>query len=165
MCGICGIINKEYQPLPSINAFVEVMNKLIAHRGPDGEGAWIHPGKFLGFGHRRLSIIDLSTGDQPMRDPYGNWVTYNGEIYNYIELRKELGIDQFTTTSDTEVILYAYRKWGKDCVKHFRGMFSFALWDEQKKQLFCARDRLGIKPFYYHQNGVDFYFASEVKAL
>ena len=165
MCGICGVINKKMHQLPSVSATVEVMNRLIAHRGPDGEGIWIHPDEFLGFGHRRLSIIDLSTGDQPMRDQYGNWIIYNGEVYNYIELRKEIGSDQFKTTSDTEVILLAYRKWGKDCVNHFRGMFSFALWDEENKQLFCARDRFGIKPFYYYENGPIFYFASEVKAI
>jgi len=165
MCGICGVINKKMQQLPSVQATVDVMNRLIAHRGPDGEGIWIHPNEFLGFGHRRLSIIDLSTGDQPMRDQYGNWITYNGEIYNYIELREEIGSDQFKTASDTEVILMAYRKWGKDCVNHFRGMFSFALWDEENKQLFCARDRFGIKPFCYYENGPNFYFASEVKAI
>ena len=141
------------------------MNELIAHRGPDGEGMWVHENGFVGFGHRRLSIIDLATGDQPMKDAYGNWITYNGEIYNYIELRKEIGEDQFSTTSDTEVILQAYRKWGKECVKHFRGMFAFVLWDQQNQQIFCARDHFGIKPFYIYQQGSNLYFASEVKAL
>jgi asparagine synthase (glutamine-hydrolysing) len=112
-----------------------------------------------------LSIIDLVTGSQPMADDSGNWITYNGEIYNYIEVRDELGAGQFQTTSDTEVILRSYQKWGQECVQHFRGMFSFALWDEREKLLFCARDRFGIKPFYYHQDGPLFYFASEPKAL
>jgi asparagine synthase (glutamine-hydrolysing) len=95
----------------------------------------------------------------------GNWITYNGEIYNYIELRNELGPDKFKTTSDTEVILRAYEKWGADCVKHLRGMFAFALWDQATNSLFCARDRFGIKPFYYTVVGNTFYFASEIKAL
>ena len=141
------------------------MNRLLRHRGPDGEGLWQHPDRYVGFAHRRLKIIDLSTGDQPMTDAAGNWVTYNGEIYNYIELREELGVENFKTTSDTEVILHAYRKWGLDCVNHLRGMFAFALWDESRKELFCARDRFGIKPFYYTVVDDDFYFASEVKAL
>lgn len=141
------------------------MNRLLRHRGPDGEGLWQHPDRYVGFAHRRLKIIDLSTGDQPMTDAAGNWVTYNGEIYNYIELREELGVENFKTTSDTEVILHAYRKWGLDCVNHLRGMFAFALWDESRKELFCGRDRFGIKPFYYTVVDDDFYFASEVKAL
>jgi asparagine synthase (glutamine-hydrolysing) len=141
------------------------MNTLQHHRGPDGEGIWQHPQGYVGFAHRRLSIIDLQTGGQPMSDGAGNWVTYNGEIYNYIELRAELGSENFVTSSDTEVILHAYRKWGVDCVNHFRGMFAFALWDEANQVLFCARDRFGIKPFYYTIVGNVFYFASEVKAL
>jgi len=141
------------------------MERLIAHRGPDGVGSWRHEGDFVGFTHRRLAIIDLVSGDQPMRDPAGNWIVYNGEVYNYIELRSELGLDDFHTTSDTEVILAAYRRWGADCVDHLRGMFAFAIWDEQQQRLFCARDRFGIKPFYYAQVGDVFYFASEVKAL
>jgi len=100
-----------------------------------------------------------------MGDGSGNIIVHNGEIYNYLELRKELGEEYFKTSSDTEVILHAYRKWGKDCVDHFRGMFSFALWDEENSTLFCARDRFGIKPFYYTTSGNIFYFASEIKAL
>ncbi len=141
------------------------MNALQRHRGPDGEGIWQHPRGMVGFAHRRLSIIDLATGQQPMRDAGGNWVAYNGEIYNYQELRAELGVESFTTRSDTEVILHAYRKWGHDCVNHFRGMFAFALWDESTHTLFCARDRFGIKPFYYTVVDGVFYFASETKAL
>src|SRR6185295_1545474 len=137
----------------------------LRHRGPDGEGRWLHANEHVGFAHRRLSIIDLSTGDQPMRHGPGNWITYNGEIYNYIELRDELGREQFQTTSDTEVILQAYQKWGIECVNHLRGMFAFALWDEKKQTLICARDRFGIKPFYYATVDDVFYFASEPKAL
>jgi len=141
------------------------MNALQAHRGPDGEGIWLHPRQHVGFGHRRLSIIDLESGQQPMRGPDGNWITYNGEVYNYIELRNEIGAEQFTTHSDTEVVLQAYRKWGADCVNHFSGMFAFALWDETRQELFCARDPFGIKPFYYTIVGDVFYCASEAKAL
>ncbi len=141
------------------------MNELLRHRGPDGEGIWRHPDGHVGFAHRRLSIIDLSTGNQPMTDDCGNWLVFNGEIYNYRELRRELGIENFRTTSDTEVILQAYRRWGEECVRHFRGMFAFALWDEANQTLFCARDHFGIKPFYYTMVGKTLYFASEIKAL
>lgn len=141
------------------------MNTLQAHRGPDGEGIWVHPRRVVGLAHRRLSIIDIDSGSQPMMDEGGNWIAFNGEIYNYIELRRELGEELFRTHSDTEVILQAYRKWGEDCVSHFRGMFAFALWDEARQALFCARDRFGIKPFYFlNHNGV-WRFASEIKAL
>jgi asparagine synthase (glutamine-hydrolysing) len=141
------------------------MNVLQQHRGPDGEGVWQHPRQHVGLAHRRLSIIDLTSGQQPMHDRAGNWITYNGEIYNYLELRDELGPQQFVTTSDTEVILHAYRRWGVDCVTHLRGMFAFALWDEARQTLFCARDRFGIKPFYYTVVGDVCYFTSEAKAL
>lgn len=165
MCGIAGVMNLSSGHIPDLKTHLNVMNNLLQHRGPDDKGIWLHEQRNVGFAHRRLSIIDLSTGNQPMSDRGGNHVTYNGEIYNYIELRKELGKENFETTSDTEVILHAYRKWGRDCVSHFRGMFAFALWDEQKQELFCARDRFGIKPFYYITIRDEFYFASEVKAL
>lgn len=151
--------------IPNLGRRIGVMNDLLRHRGPDGEGSWQHERGCVGLAHRRLSIIDLSTGDQPMKDEAGNWITYNGEVYNYIELREELGAENFKTSSDTEVVLAAYRRWGKDCVTHLRGMFAFALWDEARQELFCARDRFGIKPFYYTTAGDNFYFASEVKAL
>lgn len=166
MCGIAGLMSLSLEPIPDVALGLKAMNQLLRHRGPDGEGEWIHPHQHLGLAHRRLSIIDLTTtGDQPMTDRAGNWIVFNGEIYNYIELRQELGLQNFVSTSDTEVILFAYRKWGADCVNHFRGMFAFALWDETNQTLFCARDRFGIKPFYYMINGKIFYFASEVKAL
>jgi asparagine synthase (glutamine-hydrolysing) len=166
MCGIAGLIHLADESIPDLNRRLEVMNYLLRHRGPDGQGMWQHPHRHTGFTHRRLSIIDLSpNAGQPMHDYAGNWLTYNGEIYNYLELRDELGPENFVTNSDTEVILHAYRRWGPDCVNHFRGMFAFALWDETNQVLFCARDHFGIKPFYYTVVDNVFYFASEVKAL
>ena len=166
MCGIAGICSVNGQPYPALARHLGIMNDLIRHRGPDGEGIWHHEKDTLGFAHRRLSIIDLSVAaSQPMTDRQGNWIVYNGEIYNYRELRDELGSQNFSTHSDTEVILLAYRRWGKECVNHLRGMFAFALWDEQQQSLFCARDRFGIKPFYMAVVQDTFYFASEIKAL
>jgi len=165
MCGIAGAVKLKHEPISGLGHSLQVMNTLQQHRGPDGEGKWTHPNQHVGFAHRRLAIIDLVTGAQPMNDGAGNWVTYGGEIYNYIELRNELGPENFVTTSDTEVILHAYRKWGAACVNHLRGMFAFALWDEENSTLFCARDRFGIKPFYYTILDGVLYFASEIKAL
>ncbi len=167
MCGIAGLASLDSKPIDGLERSLAAMGRLIAHRGPDGAGFWAHPGRHAGLAHRRLSIIDLSeAASQPMRSPSGNWIAYNGEIYNYIELRQTLsGSYRFKTSSDTEVILAAYEKWGDDCVSHFRGMFAFALWDERNSRLFCARDRFGIKPFYYIKTGSLFAFASEPKAL
>ena len=165
MCGIGGAVSLSLGPLPNAQGTVDLMNDLLRHRGPDGEATWVHDHGVAAFAHRRLAIIDLDSGDQPMTDGGGNWVTHNGEIYNYIELRGLLGKDRFHTSSETEVILRAYRQWGEGCLERLRGMFSFALWDEETQTLFAARDRFGIKPFYYAVvNGV-LYFASEVKAL
>jgi asparagine synthase (glutamine-hydrolysing) len=141
------------------------MNTLQAHRGPDGEGLWMHAHTMAGFAHRRLSIIDLQTGAQPIGTESGNWIVYNGELYNYIELREEIGANHFRTASDTEVVLRAYEKWGEDALPRLRGMFAFAIWDERQGKLFCARDRFGIKPFYYAVVNEIFYFSSEIKAL
>jgi asparagine synthase (glutamine-hydrolysing) len=165
MCGIAGAIDLAGGPIPDLGRRLAVMNDLQAHRGPDGQAIWRHERDHVGFAHRRLSIIDLSTGDQPIGDGAGSWISYNGEIYNYIELRSELGGAGFRTTSDTEVALRAYQHWGTDCVNHFRGMFAFSVWDEQTQTLFCARDRFGIKPLYYTEVDGVFYFASEIKAL
>jgi asparagine synthase (glutamine-hydrolysing) len=165
MCGIAGTINLDSQKIPELSRRLQVMNDLQKHRGPDGEGIWQHQLEHVGFGHRRLSIIDLTSGSQPMKGPGGTCITFNGEIYNFIELRQELGTELFVTTSDTETILHAYQKWGHGCVTKLQGMFAFALWDEANSVLFCARDRFGIKPFYYTLVGNTFYFASEVKAL
>ena len=165
MCGIGAILNLDMTPVEALEPRLAVMNRLLAHRGPDGEGVWTHAHGHVGFAHRRLEIIDLTTGDQPMRDEGGNWITYNGEIYNYVELRKEIGENEFRTTSDTEVVLRAYRKWGPACVERLRGMFAFAIWDESEGRLFCARDRFGIKPLYYTVVDGTFLCASEAKAL
>ena len=165
MCGIGGVFSLSSEPIEGLAKRLKIINHLLRHRGPDGEGVWQHEHDKVGFSHRRLSIIDLSSGAQPMCDDGNNWITFNGEIYNYIELRDELAPQQFKTTSDTEVILYAFRKWGEDCVNHLRGMFAFALWDDKEQALFCARDRFGVKPFYYTVLGGAFYFASEAKAL
>jgi asparagine synthase (glutamine-hydrolysing) len=165
MCGIGVILNLDSKPVGALTPRLELMNRLLAHRGPDGEGKWVHDRGQVGFAHRRLEIIDLETGQQPMHDGAGNWITYNGEIYNYVELRRELGEDNFRTTSDTEVVLRAYRRWGPACVERLRGMFAFAIWDESEEQLFCARDRFGIKPFAYALHDGVFHGASEAKAL
>lgn len=166
MCGISGILSLDNKKVNALGSSVELMNRMQKHRGPDGQKSWLHNDEIIGFGHQRLSIIDLSTGDQPMTDESGNTICYNGEIYNYIELKNELKAGySFKTSSDTEVILAAYQKWGEDCVNHLRGMFAFALWDEKKHKLFCARDRFGIKPFYYTVHKGIFYFSSEAKTL
>lgn len=167
MCGIAGICSLGETRIGNLPRKLAAMSSLIAHRGPDGDGEWMSPDARAGFVHRRLAIIDLSPGGaQPMHAPNGTVITYNGEIYNYIELRDELSAYwNFRSTSDTEVILAAYERWGEDCVSHLRGMFAFVIWDERKHKLFAARDRFGIKPFYHtEQNGV-LYFASEAKAL
>jgi asparagine synthase (glutamine-hydrolysing) len=165
MCGIAGVFHPA-GAVPLLDERLALMNELQQHRGPDGHGMWAHPLRHVGFAHRRLSIIDVApTGAQPMSDGEGNWITYNGEIYNYLELRRELGEESFRSHSDTEVILRAYRRWGTDCLSRLRGMFAFAIWDEQQQMLFCARDRFGIKPFYYAECDGAFHFASEIKAL
>lgn len=166
MCGISGVVSLDGQAVPAIAERLQRMNDIQAHRGPDGEGRWVHPFGMVGLAHRRLSIIDLTTGAQPMRDAIsGCVITYNGEVYNYRELRDELGAAQFKTTSDTEVILRAWLRWGAACVERLRGMFAFSIWDSRTDTLFCARDRFGVKPFYYTQQGGLFHFASEAKAL
>jgi asparagine synthase (glutamine-hydrolysing) len=165
MCGIGGALSLGVDAIPALDATLGAMNRIQRHRGPDGHGSWRDAAGRIGLAHRRLSIIDLNTGDQPMTDEGGNVVIFNGEIYNYIELRQELGLDHFRTTSDTEVILHAYRRWGTECVTRFRGMFAFALWDAERQLLFAARDRFGIKPFYSTINNGILYFSSEAKAL
>src|SRR5262245_21874467 len=117
MCGIAGILNTRLDHVPGLEPGLPAMQCLLRHRGPDGEGAWVHANGHAGFAHQWLSIIDLSaSGAQPMTDGAGNWITYNGEIYNYLELRQELGEENFVGHSDTEVILRAWRRWGRDCV-------------------------------------------------
>ena len=166
MCGIAGFLPSESVCAERINSVIKIMNHMQAHRGPDDRGLWIDKDAKIGLGHVRLSIIDLFKGHQPMvAESSGLVIVYNGEIYNYIELRQTLGIEKFKTTSDTETILRAYEKWGRNCVDHFRGMFAFAIWDKKKDTLFCARDRFGIKPFYFAETKEGFFFASEAKAL
>lgn len=164
MCGIAGAFSTESENLNERD--ISAMCEAIAHRGPDGQG--IHIRGQAALGHRRLAILDLTeNGRQPMRlgDRYA--ITYNGEIYNYLELRKELEAlgHPFHTGTDTEVLLHAYTEWGIDCLRRFNGMFSFALVDFETRRVFMARDRLGVKPLYYFRDAQTFVFASEIKAL
>ncbi|MBL7924694.1 MAG: asparagine synthase (glutamine-hydrolyzing) [Bacteroidia bacterium] len=164
MCGIAGFIDASLKHAER-GELLEKMLQAIAHRGPDARGK--HVDGPVALGHNRLSIIDLSAdGNQPMQRGR-NYIVYNGEVYNYRELRKSLETEgyAFSTQSDTEVILAAYERYGTDCVQHFVGMWAFALWDGEQQHLFCSRDRFGIKPFYYLLQGGRFYFGSEYKAL
>ncbi|MBM4133215.1 MAG: asparagine synthase (glutamine-hydrolyzing) [Nitrospira sp.] len=190
MCGIAGIVQVNAQPVDA--AVLEALTSSLAHRGPDGEGYVLLarggagkpiaatgplsdslrsvPREYsVGFGHRRLAILDRSPlGHQPMSCDRGDlWLTYNGEIYNYLEIRQILQQRgwSFRSMGDAEVLLYAYKEWGEDCLRQLNGMFAFALWDAREQTLFCARDRFGIKPFYYRWDGDRFCFASEIKAL
>jgi asparagine synthase (glutamine-hydrolysing) len=165
MCGIAGAMHTRGEPVPDLDRRLAVMSGLIHHRGPDDARTWVHERRHVGFAHRRLSIIDLECGQQPMSDEAGRWITYNGEVYNYPELRTEIGAHGFRTASDTEVVLRAHGRWGTESLGRLRGMFAYALWDEQSQELVCARDRFGIKPFYYVVVDDVFYFASEAKAL
>lgn len=165
MCGIAGAYSTNSDRVPKLDQSLAIMAKLQAHRGPDGQGEWTSRDGRVGFAHQRLSIIDLESGSQPMIDDAGNVICFNGEIYNYIELKEELKGEKFYTHSDTEVILAAYRVWGEDFVRKLRGMFAFAIWDEKRQRLFCARDQFGIKPFNYAVVNGALYFASEAKAL
>jgi asparagine synthase (glutamine-hydrolysing) len=167
MCGIAGMASIDGKPITRLAPSLAVLDRLLAHRGPDGNGAWISPARSVGLAHRRLAIIDLSdAAQQPMAAPGPTAITYNGEIYNYLELRAELSPGwKFRSNSDTEAILAAYDRYDTGCLDRLRGMFAFALWDERRRRLFCARDRFGIKPFYYALVGTRFIFASEAKAL
>jgi asparagine synthase (glutamine-hydrolysing) len=188
VCGIAGIVSLQDRPVDP--AVLQRMNDRQVHRGPDGEGfllGWVQSGGFahailphtrqwdgrapirVALGHRRLAILDLSDrGLQPMSaGDLRVWIVFNGEIYNHRELRTELATRGygFTSRTDTEVLLAAYREWGEACLARLQGMFAFAIWDEIHGRLFCARDRLGIKPFYYATPPGAFTFASEMKAL
>jgi asparagine synthase (glutamine-hydrolysing) len=163
MCGISGVLDLNQNPIPNLRRSLRVLNDLLAHRGPDGEGQWLHRNEHIGFAHRRLSIVDFEGGSQPMTDGSGNWIVFNGEVYNHRELA--LSFDDLRSRSDTEVILRGYRKWGLDIFRRLRGMFSIAIWDEAEQKLVCARDPFGIKPFYFTTIGEIFVFASEAKAL
>jgi asparagine synthase (glutamine-hydrolysing) len=166
MCGIGGKLffdrSRSVDP-----ALLERMNRILAHRGPDDAGVFSRGP--IGLAHRRLSIIDLSpSGHQPMSDADGAvWITYNGEIYNFPELRQALERDgtRFRSRTDTEVILALYDRYGPACVGHLRGMFAFALWDGRRQRLLLARDRVGKKPLYYYHDAEKFLFASEPRAI
>jgi asparagine synthase (glutamine-hydrolysing) len=165
MCGICGKLNFE-RDTPADPALLGRMMDVIGHRGPDGDGAYVRGP--IALGHRRLSIIDLSTGDQPMTNETGDvWVVYNGEIYNFQALRADLESrgHTFRSNCDTEVIVHLYEEFGPACVTRLRGMFAFALWDGVRRQLLLARDHVGIKPLYYANTGRALLFGSELKSL
>jgi len=165
MCGICGVSHPHLEK-EALRKLVSAMSASLAHRGPDGNGVTLLSG--VAFAHRRLSIIDLGVGGaQPMLDKRGYLLTYNGELYNYLELRRELELEgeQFITNSDTEVILKAFVRWGEKCLDRFNGMYAFAIYDKNRDSLFLARDRIGIKPLYYVVDNNGFSFASEIKAL
>lgn len=165
MCGLCGKLNFDPQQ-PADPGLLRNMMEPIRHRGPDGSGTYLSGP--VGLGHLRLSIIDLATGAQPMSNEDGSvWVVFNGEIYNFRELRAELEGrgHRFKSATDTEVIVHMYEEMGDQCVTRFRGMFAFALWDERRQHLLLARDRVGIKPLYYADTGKSLVFASEIKSL
>ncbi|MGA7764665.1 MAG: asparagine synthase (glutamine-hydrolyzing) [Candidatus Sulfotelmatobacter sp.] len=165
MCGICGIFfsDRDWRVKADVLAG---MNERIVHRGPDDDGFFVEEN--VGLAMRRLSIIDVKSGHQPLANENQDvWIVCNGEIYNHAELRAGLEArgHRYRTRSDTETIVHLYEEYGRDCVKHLRGMFAFAIWDRRKRVLFAARDRLGIKPFYYHWDGRAFLFGSEIKAI
>ncbi len=166
VCGIAGFLDFSSHSKQGARDRIQKMTDSLAHRGPDDQGT--HVDKFVALGHRRLSIIDLATGGQPLADTSQRyWIVFNGEIYNYLEIKKvllEKGYP-FVSQSDTEVIINAYKEWGEACISMFNGMFALAIWDGLEKKLFVARDRVGKKPLYYFWDGNCFAFASEIKAL
>src|SRR6185436_6723251 len=165
MCGITGVLHLDGEPVSPVT--LRRMTDAVAHRGPDGEGHSIDGA--VGLGHRRLAIIDLSpAGQQPMATPDGRYtISYNGEVYNFQELRVELEAlgHQFKSRTDSEVVLKAWAQWGEDALTRFNGMFAFALWDRVRRELVLARDRFGIKPLYYAIVGQKLLFGSEIKAI
>jgi asparagine synthase (glutamine-hydrolysing) len=165
MCGICGIFHADRMQQVERASLAE-MNQRIAHRGPDDDGFCVQGN--VGLAMRRLSIIDIRTGHQPIANEDKDiWIVYNGELYNHQELRKRLEArgHRYRTKSDTETIVHLYEEYGRDCVKYLRGMFAFAIWDARNRKLFIARDRLGIKPLYYRYDGETLLFGSEIKAI
>ena len=165
MCGIAGIFRAGLE-VPVEPSAIRAMAATLVHRGPDGEGVHVGPG--YGLGHRRLAIVDIAQGAQPMSNHDGSmWVTYNGEIYDFSEMMDDLKAAGhiFKTRCDTEVLVHAWEEWGEDCLERIHGMFAFAIWDKVKRVLFCARDPFGVKPLYYHHAPSLFAFSSEVKAL
>jgi asparagine synthase (glutamine-hydrolysing) len=165
MCGICGIFFNDRSGRAERETLAD-MNRQLVHRGPDDDGFFVEGN--VGLAMRRLSIIDIKTGHQPIGNESNDiWIVYNGELYNHQELRKGLEArgHHYRTHSDTETIVHLYEEYGRDCVKHLRGMYAFAIWDRPKGRLFIARDRLGIKPLYYRFDGKTLLFASEIKAI
>ena len=165
MCGIAGILElgKDTKASPDN---LRRMCDIMSHRGPDDEGSYFE--EQVGIGMRRLSIVDLATGHQPLSNEDGSvWIVFNGEIYNHLELREQLISKghRYRTLSDTETVVHLYEEYGKDCVQHLQGMFAFAIWDSRRKRLFISRDRLGIKPLYYQLTTKRFLFGSEIKVL
>lgn len=163
MCGIAGII--EFRKDTAEDGLIRRMTDAMSHRGPDSDGFYNDKG--ISLGHRRLSIIDLSSAaNQPFIDNSGRYVmVFNGEMYNYAEVKGMIKEYEFRTTGDTEVLMAAYIKWGPDCIRYFRGMFAFAVWDREKKEVFIARDRMGVKPFYYFLSDDRLIFASEIRSI
>ena len=164
MCGICGIFGFNGRGVDPV--LLSRMSNVLRHRGPDGSGTYVSDG--IALGHRRLSIIDLEGGAQPIcNEDESLHVVFNGEIYNFIELRRDLEAlgHVFKTKTDTEVIVHAYEQWGTDAICRFNGMFAFALWDSNARKLLLARDHLGVKPLYYSVVDGRLLFASEIKAL
>ncbi len=165
MCGIAGLVAVDGLDRDA-PARARRMRDVLTHRGPDEAG--LHCDEHAALAHRRLSIVDLSTGQQPLSNEDGSvWVVFNGEIYNHADVRHELEAcgHQYRTKSDTETIVHGYEQWGDDCVQRLRGMFAFALWDAPKRRLLLVRDRLGIKPLYWARTGDTLLFGSEIKAL
>ena len=166
MCGINGLISLNNQVIKDGELLIKSMNKAIAHRGPDDTGVWQHPSEKILLGHQRLSIIDLTpSGHQPMSEEGGNTIVFNGEIYNYKDIKKANSEITFNTESDTEVLLKLYKRKGHNALKELNGMFAFAIWDETKQILQIAKDRAGKKPFYYIVSNGIFAFSSEIKGL
>src|SRR5438132_6372574 len=164
MCGIVGIVRFNGDVVDE--ARLKRMRDVLRHRGPDGEGLWIEGP--VGLGHRRLAIVDVAGGHQPLaNEDESVWIVYNGEIYNHAALRPGLEArgHQYRTRSDTETILHLYEEEGERCVERLQGMFSFALWDRTRRRILLARDRLGIKPLYYAWSDDELLFASEIKAI
>src|SRR5579864_6466709 len=164
MCGIAGFVTVE--PFVGAESVLRRMMDSIRHRGPDDSGFFHDAVAHLG--HRRLSIIDVAGGHQPMPNEDGSrWIVYNGEVFNHALLRPKLegAGHRYATRCDTETILHAYEQYGPDCVRRLRGMWAFAIWDQSAQKLFCSRDRLGKKPLYYHWDGRTFVFGSEIKAV
>lgn len=166
MCGVFGFVAKNSRSILESGKELDAGLEKIRHRGPDGSGKWISANGQVGLGHVRLAIIDVESGTQPMSSEDGRYtIVFNGEVYNYIELRAELGGEGFRTHSDTEVVLRAFQEWGEASLDRLRGMFAIAIWDAKEQRLFLARDRFGIKPLYWANTAEGFYFASEMKAL